>query len=91
VVIQLLATYVIGRACGAPFPASGVMVTMLTAPLVLVAVAAGASDMFWGTFLAAGAFQWVVRALVGSGALMVGGVLSAAWASEAASSEVGRD
>jgi hypothetical protein len=91
VAIQLVATYVIGRACGAPFPASGVMVTMLSAPIVLMAVVAGASEMFWGTFLAAGAFQWVVRGLVGSGALMVGGVISAAWSSEAASSDVGRD
>ena len=91
IAIQLVATFVIGRVVGAPFPGSGVMVSMLTSPIVLMAVAAGTSDMFWGALLPAGVFQWVVRALVGCGALVVGGVISAAWASEAASSHVGRD
>lgn len=91
VLAQLFGTYTIGRASGAPFPVSATLVTMLASPLVLMSVLAAGSDLLWSDVFAHGALRWLVRGLLGGAAVVVGALVSAAWATEAAASDVGTD
>ena len=88
---QLVLTYAIGRACGAPFPSNGTLVLLLVAPIILLGVAASTSDMFWGALFADGVLRWFVRGGCALGSLAAGAIVSGSWSADAASSDVGTD
>lgn len=90
-VLHLVITYFVGRACGAPFPANGSLVLMLVTPMILMGLFIGTSDVLWGSVFAEGIGRWVVRGACALIVLVVGGLVSAGWTAEAASSDVGPD